>query len=111
MSQEEAFKHLDNELGFSFSFYIIENTDSPLLEPLYDEPRLVFLTDDQDFNAWALQSAARAQRKDDVVDRPTVLYHVSVPYPPSVEGVDWGKAKFLCRVVMKPAQEPLKAAG
>jgi hypothetical protein len=111
MNREEAFRHLHSELGFSFSFYIIEHTDSPLLEPLYNEPRLVFLTDDQDFNAWALQSATRAQRVDDVPDRPSVLYHVTVPNPPSVDGVDWGQAKFLCRLVMKPAQEPLKAAG
>lgn len=110
MSQEESFKHLHSELGFSFSFYIIDHTDSLLLEPLNDEPRLVFLTDDQDFNAWSLQAAARAQRNDDVPDRPTVLYHVPVPHPPSVEGVQWEQAKFLCRLVMKPAPEPLQAA-
>ena len=110
MSREEIFQQLDNELGFSFSFYIIEHSDSPLLEPLYEEPRLIFLTDDQEFNAWTLQAAARAQHRDDVPDRATVLYHVTVPHPPSVEGVDWAQAKFLCRVVMKPAREPLRAA-
>jgi hypothetical protein len=90
------FYQLHGELGACFSLYAAEHLDSPLLDPLTDagEPELVFLSDDTDFNTWALREMAERRRHDDVPNRPVVLYHVAVPRPPTVDSDDWTKARF-----------------
>jgi hypothetical protein len=102
----EQYDRLHEDLGFAFSEYVTSHLESPLLAPLTDATAVVFQTDDPDFNAHELESAQRARACDDKPDRPVTLIYVPVPQPPSVDGVDWGRAKVLARFVIKP--EPMK---
>ncbi len=92
---EDDIKKLHRALGFAFTKYAASPVEWPLLDQLPRGAKLVFQTDDPDYNAWELQLAAQGAARDDHPDRPATLIHVRVPNPPSVEGIDWSQAKVL----------------
>ncbi len=98
---EEEIRELHKDLGFAFTKYAASPVEWPLLDQLPRGTTLVFQTDDPDYNAWELQLAARAGARDKQPDRPVTLIYVHVPNPPSVEGIDWSRAKVLGSFAIK----------
>lgn len=106
---KKLMRNLHVDLGFSFTSYVAHHVTWPLLEQLPIGTRLVFQTDDPDYNAWELNEAIQSRRTDDEPDRPLTLIYVPVPNGAAAEELNWRKAKILASFAIKKDYKKLAA--